>query len=329
VNRPRWAGRSWRPSLGAAALGAVVWRTGTGPFVAGVRTLDARTLVAGAAIAAVTTLACAWRWRLVAAQLGVPLRLGAAVASCYRGQLLNCVLPGGVLGDVYRGVRHGGEGGGTGRSLRAVACERFAGQVVHLGLAAAVLSALPSPVTPVMPAVAALLGGVVFVGAVATRRRRAAGHSWVARILRAVHDDVRDGLLVRRSGPRVVVASAVAVAGHVLTYVLSARAVGVSAPVTTLLPLAMLVLVAAGLPLNVAGWGPREGMAAWAFAAAGLGADQGVATAVAYGAIVFVATLPGAALLLVSSLRSRGLRAVDAPSSGRRPALAAGGVPRG
>ena len=40
-------------------------------------------------------------------------------------------------------------------------------------------------------------------------------------------------------------------------------------------------------------------MAAWAFAAAGIGASQGVATAVAYGAIVFVANLPGAVMLAV------------------------------
>ena len=53
------------------------------------------------------------------------------------------------------------------------------------------------------------------------------------------------------------------------------------------------------MPLNLAGWGPREGAAAWAFAAAGLGAAQGLAVAVAYGAIVFVATLPGAVFLVV------------------------------
>ncbi|MGJ3561879.1 hypothetical protein ACR6C2_41015 [Streptomyces sp. INA 01156] len=28
------------------------------------------------------------------------------------------------------------------------------------------------------------------------------------------------------------------------------------------------------LPLNVGGWGPREGVAAWAFGAAGLGAGR-------------------------------------------------------
>ena len=62
----------------------------------------------------------------------------------------------------------------------------------------------------------------------------------------------------------------------------------------------LVVLVAAGLPLNLAGWGPREGMAAWAFAAAGLGAATGVATAVAYGAMVLVANLPGLVVVLAS-----------------------------
>ena len=38
---------------------------------------------------------------------------------------------------------------------------------------------------------------------------------------------------------------------------------------------------------------------------AGLGADQGVATAVVYGVLVLVASLPGAAVLLVAWLRRR------------------------
>jgi hypothetical protein len=51
---------------------------------------------------------------------------------------------------------------------------------------------------------------------------------------------------------------------------------------------------------SVAGWGPREGATAWAFAAAGLGAGLGVATAVVYGAMVLVASLPGALVLLAA-----------------------------
>ena len=320
----RWYRKPWRWVVGAAVLGAVVWQTGTGPFVTGFRTLDLPTLVLGAGIALLTTVACAWRWHLVAGGLGVGIRMPTAVASCYRSQFLNTVVPGGVVGDMHRGVMHGRDAGDTGRGLRAVAWERFAGQFVHIVLAMVVLLLLASPVTPLMPPATGLLAGVLVVGVLVGRRPWRVRTPWLGRALCAVQDDIRFGLLVRRAWPGVVLASAVAVAGHVATYLVAARAVGVTAPLATLLPLAVLVLVAAGLPLNLAGWGPREGMAAWAFAAAGLGASQGVATAVAYGAMVFVANLPGAVLLLATSDR---VRAEKTPST-RVPVLAAEGGSR-
>jgi hypothetical protein len=54
---------------------------------------------------------------------------------------------------------------------------------------------------------------------------------------------------------------------------------------------------------SAGGWGPREGVTAWAFGAAGLGAQRGVTTAVVYGVMVFVACLPGAAVLAVAWFR--------------------------
>jgi hypothetical protein len=44
-------------------------------------------------------------------------------------------------------------------------------------------------------------------------------------------------------------------------------------------------------------------MAAWAFAVAGLGAGLGVTTAVVYGVLVLVASLPGAVVLLADARR--------------------------
>ena len=70
-----------------------------------------------------------------------------------------------------------------------------------------------------------------------------------------------------------------------------------------LIPLVLLALLAMVLPANVAGFGPREGVAAWAFAAAGLTATQGVATAVVYGALALVSSLPGAAVLVIRRMR--------------------------
>jgi uncharacterized membrane protein YbhN (UPF0104 family) len=311
----------WPTAVGALVLVTVVAHTGTAPVVAGLGSLDAPTLVACVALAAVTTVACAWRWRLVAAGLGVPIGMPAAVAACYRAQLLNTVLPGGVLGDVHRGVLHGRAAGATGPALRAVAWERSAGQAVHLVLAAVVLLVLPSPLGDAVP-VAAGTGVLLLLATwLVVRRRPVGGFSWTARVLTAPREDVRCGLLVRRAWPGVLVASTVATAGHTATFVVAARAVGVDTPVVEMLPVTVLVLVAAGLPLNLAGWGPREGMAAWSFAAAGIGAEQGVAVAVAYGTLVLLANLPGAVVLVLGSRpalepRRVGARPV-APVAGR------------
>jgi hypothetical protein len=46
--------------------------------------------------------------------------LGTAIAAYYRSQFLSGALPGGVLGDVHRGVRHGRDAGDLGRGLPAV-----------------------------------------------------------------------------------------------------------------------------------------------------------------------------------------------------------------
>jgi hypothetical protein len=271
---------SWRWVAGAVMLAVVVWWVGSGAVLTGLRALDAPVVALGLAIAAVTTTASAWRWHLVARELGMAVPLGTAVAACYRAQFLNTVLPGGVLGDVHRGVVHGRAAGATGLGLRTVVWERFAGQVVLAALTAVALVALPSPARPLLP-------WLLAIGTLAALTL----------------------LVVRRSLPGIVLASVVATAGHVATYVLAARAVGVDAPLAMLVPLALVVLVAAGIPLNLAGWGPREGMAAWAFAAAGLGAATGLATAVAFGAIVLVANLPGAVVLAMRHSASSG--AVD------------------
>lgn len=321
MRRLSWDVGCWL--VGGAVLGVLAWRTGTDPFLAGISSLDVETLALGVVLAVPITVAGAWRWRLVARGLGIGIAPAAAVASCYRAQFLNTVLPGGVLGDVHRGVRHGRRARATGRALRAVAWERTAGQVVQAFLAVGVLLLLPSPVRASLPwlvAVAAAAGVALALGCRPPVRAR-----WLARPGRVLHDDLRRGVLARAAWPGIVVASTVAVAGHVATFLVAARAAGVTAPLRTLLPLVLLVLVAAGLPTNVAGWGPREGMAAWAFGAAGLGAGQGLAAAVSYGAVVAVASLPGLAVLVAGWAGRRGARPSTARAVSAPVALAGAG----
>ncbi len=283
-------------------LAILVWRLGTGPFVNGIRMIDGRALGAAAAIAVLTTVCAAWRWKIVARGLGVHLSLSTAVAAYYRSIFLNVTLPGGIVGDVHRGLSHGRDVRDVSRALRAVAWERSAGQVLQIVLTVIVLVVLPSPVhawmAPVAIAVALAAVAVVLVA----RARPADGRSALARLRGAAVRDIRDALVARRAWPAIALASALVVAGHALTFLIAARTAGATAPLSRMLPLALLVMMAMVLP-SIGGWGPREGVTAWAFGAAGLGVQRGVSTAVVYGVMVLVASLPGAAVLLAAWFR--------------------------
>ncbi|WUO17499.1 flippase-like domain-containing protein [Streptomyces sp. NBC_00289] len=307
---------------GVTILAVLLWRLGTGVFLDGLRRIDGVSLLAALAIGLVTTVFSAWRWQLVARGLRIRLPFGPALADYYRALFLNAALPGGVLGDVHRAVRHGQSAGDLGRGVRTVVLERAAGQAVLAVVGAAVLLTMPSPVLADARQLAPLIG-LAALGAlavvVALRMNRAPSRR--GRALRATLAEAREALLSRRNGPGVALSSAVVLAGHLGMFVLAARVAGSAASVAVLLPLAVLALLAMGLPLNIGGFGPREGVTAWAFGAVGLGASSGLAVAVVYGVLSFAASLPGA-LVLVARW-SAGLRAgsgADAPAPESRPA---------
>jgi uncharacterized membrane protein YbhN (UPF0104 family) len=295
--------RALRTHLGTLAgtvvLAVLLWRLGTGALLDGLSRIDGATVLAALGIGLVTTVFSAWRWALVARGLRIRLPFAAAVADYYRALFLNAALPGGVLGDVHRAVRHGRSAGDLGRGVRAVVLERVAGQLALIGVGAAVLLTMPSPVLDgarrvAPPAALALAGALAVVLALRMNRTPARR----ARALRAAFGAARAGLLSRRNLPGVALSSGVVLAGHLTMFVLAARVAGSAASVAALTPLAVLALLAMGLPLNVGGWGPREGVTAWAFGAAGLGAGTGMGTAVVYGVLSLVASLPGAVVLV-------------------------------
>ncbi|TWG99823.1 uncharacterized protein (TIRG00374 family) [Nocardioides sp. J9] len=262
-----------RLAVAVAILVVIVVRLGAEPFLDGLRHTDPLALLVALVVTAITTACCARRWSVVAARLDVHVPFATAYRSCYRSQLLNATLPGGVVGDVHRGYRHGRDTGELGRGFRSVAWDRASGQAVQVAMVAAVVPLLPESVRGW---VLTVLGAVVLLGALllsAARREAVAalGRGW----------------------PEVLVLSALAAAGHAVVFLVAARTAGVELSTPRLLALALLVLLASALPVSIAGWGPREGAAAWAFGAAGLGAATGVEVAVVYGVMSLVATLPG------------------------------------
>ncbi|WNV82641.1 lysylphosphatidylglycerol synthase transmembrane domain-containing protein [Umezawaea sp. Da 62-37] len=290
-------GRLWpwlRLLLAVGILVALGWRLGTGAFVDGLRAISAWSVLAALGIGLATTVLCAWRWCVVARGLGLPLTLGTAVADYYRGLLLNSVLPAGVLGDVHRAVNHGKQSGDVGRGVRAVVFERFAGQAVLIAIGVAVLLTRPAAAVDLVPGRGVVLTALAVLAVAAVL---AAGSPAVRRALLTTWADARTGLLSRYALPRVLFSSAATVVGHLALFLVAARVAGSTASTGQLVPLFVLALLVMAVPVNVGGWGPREAFLAVAFGAAGLGAAQGLTTAVVYGVLAMVAGLPGVLVL--------------------------------
>lgn len=300
-------------------VGLLAWRVGPAAVAQSFRHVDGASfrvaLPAAVAAAGISTVCVAWRWVLVARGFGLELTLPHAVAASYRAQFLNVTLPMGVAGDVHRAVAHGRAANDPRRGAYAVLCERTLGQVVQVALALAALwVAAPHPGLsgPVISALAVCGLAVVVMGA-RLRRSRFRANARTA----GAHAKLGRALPSGRAWPAPVALSVVAVAAHVGTFVLVARAAGVAEVPVRLVPVALVVLLAAAVPVSLAGWGPREGAAAWVFGAAGLGADHGVVVAALYGAVVIVASLPGAVVILASSVRLR--RSVRAETGATAP----------
>lgn len=303
--------RAWTPRgrLGAASRLAVslalLWVVSrwvdAGAVLARLSALRPGWVALALAITVLQVLVLAWRWRYTARRLGVDLPFGTAVAEYYLGILLNQVLPGGVTGDVSRAWRHARSSPSAGPAVRAVILERASAQVVMTLVAIASVLWLPwgsVSVRSVAAGVATILLAIL-VGAVAGRASPASpwGRFWA---------DARTAVLAPgATGPQLVSALLV-VGSYIGVFLIAARAVGVSAPLGSLVPLVAPVLMTMLVPVTVAGWGVREAAAAALWGLVGLGAEDGAAVSVAYGLLVLVSSAPGLVVLTRTIAGGRG-----------------------
>ncbi|OAZ98673.1 hypothetical protein ADS46_15435 [Halomonas sp. G11] len=238
----------------------------------------------------------AWRWQLTARLIQVPMRFGYALREYYLALLVNQLLPGGVLGDAGRAHRHASQSASRGRAWRAVIIERVSGQVAMglLTLVALALSPLWHAALGWSVWLSIGVAGALCVGGISAlvglaRKGSVNLPGWCLSVGR----DIQRGLLTAGVWPLQLLSSLTIVLSYGLVMVCAARAIGVELPVSSLLALAPVVLLAMLVPLSVAGWGVREGAAAGVWMWVGLPVAQGVAVSLAYGVVVLLASLPG------------------------------------
>ena len=247
----------------------------------------------------------AWRWCYTAGCLSLPLSWPRATAEYYLSTLLNQLLPGGVLGDAGRALRHGAglstQNLPLHRAVHAVIIERLSGQlvlfpVIVLGLtltpagqtlAQALTHSLfqiPEDRSIMVRGLLGLLPPVLLVLALRVLFRRAAER---------LGRDLRIALLRWPALAWQVMSSLCVIATYIGMYVLAAKALQIDTPFATMLPLIPVVLLAMLVPFTISGWGVRESVAAGVWALMGLPTAEGVAISVTYGLLVLVGSLPG------------------------------------
>ncbi len=266
--------RTLRAVVPLLLLVALVSHLGTSPFERSLDVLTTWPILTALLLGVLTTTAQALRWRTVAQGYAAAdgLTRTRAVAECYRAALLNAVLPGGVLGDAVRVWRQRPQ---RERGLRSSAQAVIGERVVGTVLLALAVAAVLLPLEPMMSAIA-LAGAVGAIGVAAPTLKR----------------------LSLRGQVSVWGWSLVSLISLITKFGVAAVALGTVSDLTNVVTLALIALAGMSIPLGVGGFGPREAVTAVAFAAVGLSADAGVATAAAYGMLAAVSALPGVAVML-------------------------------
>ncbi|MBL4919249.1 lysylphosphatidylglycerol synthase transmembrane domain-containing protein [Szabonella alba] len=282
----------------AVGLCALVWHLAGGDAAAtALITADPVWLVAAAFALTLQTCACAARWQVTAAGLGITLPRSEALREYYLSQLVNQLLPGGVLGDAGRAMRTRGAAGLM-ASGQAVVFERLAGQLALLAVLGVAFAAtlwapggLDWPVWVMQPLLWAAAAALILVtGLWALRGRlpaalRAQGGAFARAV--AARGVLRQQLLL----------SVVAALCNIAAFGFCAWAVGAPLSLPAMLALVPLILLAMVIPLTIAGWGLREGAAVALLPLAGVSTGDALATSIAFGLIFLASTLLGGAAL--------------------------------
>jgi uncharacterized membrane protein YbhN (UPF0104 family) len=285
-----------RLSASLALLAVAFWSVDLDHALARLAGLSPGWVVLAIALTVPQTVLAAWRWRVTSGALGEPLALVPATGEYYAATFLNQTLPGGVPGDALRAWRHGRKAaGGIGPAVRAVAIERFAGQITLLACLIAGIAIWPgawSAAGPIVALAVAALGLAATIIWVATR-----SPGRIGRGAKALAIDSRRALL----GPwqAQLVLSLLVTASYLAGFWAAGRAIGIDLPIWMTLTLVPAVLLSMLVPISVGGWGLREATAALLWPLAGLMAADGVAMAAVYGLSVLIGSLPGALVLLV------------------------------
>ena len=291
-----------------ALSGALLWlllsRTDTAALMARAAATDPGWLTAAFALTLVQVVLISWRWAVIMAGLKASIGTARALRINLAAFFLGQALPTSIAGDAWRVWKIRSLGFDIGTGLRGVLIDRTTAMIglvlVVLPTAPLLLAHMPDPA--MRWSVAAGLGIGVALLALALSADRLSGRwasgrlSGVAEFGRAVR-----GLLSRPVTAIPIIGVSVLV--HLLAGVtmwLIAGSLELSVGLVDCLVLMPPIVLVAGMPLSIAGWGLREGAVVAVFALVGVPMDGALLMSVLLGLLLLLVSLPGGLVLTFS-----------------------------
>jgi glycosyltransferase 2 family protein len=283
-----YLGFALRAGLGAAVIGFLLWHYDARPVL---KTFARERVVYFAATIAIyvaSQVMSAYRWQLLAALLHVRGRFTEFLAYYFVGMFTNLFVPGLVGGDAARAIYLGRRHHRMGEAVASVIADRGIGLVALFWLAAAMVLAMHSTLTPPVNNTALAVGALALLGFLAAPLLARVVHL-LPRRLRRAGGIVLPYLHRPASLIPAIVLSLILQISLALCQWLLALGLGLSAPLALFLLVVPIANVFASLPVTLNGLGVRETAYLVLFGMAGIGHND----AIALGLLWFAATMLG------------------------------------
>lgn len=260
-------------------------------------------LVLGFVVKSLTVPWAALRWRAVGAMVGLHFGRIDALRLTFAALFLGQVLPGAVGGDIVRGWLTTRMGFAVSATIFALVIDRVA---ALLGVTVLMLAGLPH----LLALAPAGTGAMVVLAALAvgggTAALCVADRFPLPRFLRRPPVEALRGLVARMRSALGRTDGGLALGWSLLVHVCTilatavfAHALGIAVSIGDCLAVVPFSIVAAALPISLAGWGVRESSMAAGFALLGVPAADGIAVSLLIGVSVLLMSLPGALVWLL------------------------------
>ncbi len=247
-------------------------------------------------------LLSAYRWMYVSKFTNLDINFSYSLKYYYIASFMNNVLPGGILGDLYRiycSSDNKTEILKMGKSFQSVIFERLSGQIMLFFIFITSLTVYFLTNQKYIAFLYLILPTILIFFLIK--------YFVIYKIKEYFgRKDIANNFHILFTGPvfwNHIILSFFVVASYILIYIISAISLGLEIDYLAFLVFSPIILFSMTLPVSIGGWGVREVTALLVSFLIGLSASSSISVAIIYGILNLICSLPG--LFFFLNLRNR------------------------